>query len=403
MGQNKYLAGATGYTMSNEFSANGMSKVTYGKEYTPYEKFEDEPGQVNIFETSEEFFDWTGALAESCQAIAVDARNLLSDLGLVIGLGSAKLASKAAKGEFSGSVRDMISQFLGAVVDDQSMTGKELGDLGKHFDMLMKELNGFGDIIGEHVDVNPWLSAGTAVKKVGMAEFMASITQYLRDNRNKTDLAKALEAALNLGGFRYVEYIDESTGVYESTIDALIQQSSGFSDWIDSIGAAAGMDIKDQIIVFQEGGYEYRVELWKGSYAMGGTTGAEIGIYRRPLSEANDDPYEPGEKNYYIHYEVVPADKYCEMSYTLYDNGAGEVVFTRDTRNDSQEGDKGWWPLTMRAGYVSDKEDLVMEDVTIEFWNMEAAKGFEEALRENYKMKVDRTDLIVKYTWGDKN
>ena len=227
---------------------------------------------------------------------------------------------------------------------------------------------------------------------------------YIEENQGKTTLAKVIEKGLDIGGFKYVEYDDGRPAVFESTIYPMVQRGAGFSDWVDSIGSAAGMDIDDQIITFQEGDYEYRVELWKGSYGLGGTTGAEIGLYCRPKKEAKRNPYIDGEKNYYIDYQVVPENKYCSMSYTLHDNATGETVFTRDTRDDSQEGDKGWWPLTMRAGYVSDKEDLVMEDVTIEFWNAKAAEAFAKALKSQYKIyaKVEN-DRIVKYTWGKSN
>ena len=49
-------------------------------------------------------------------------------------------------------------------------------------------------------------------------------------------------------------------------------------------------------------------------------------------------------------------------------------------KNDSQEGDTGWWPLSMRPGYVSDKEDLEMRDVTITLWSEGAADAFGDAL-----------------------
>lgn len=399
MGRNTSLGESTGYTMSNEFSANGMLKVVYGREYKTYSKFDDAPGQINIFETKEEFFDWTGDLANSCQAIAVDIGKCALSLEAVIVTGLTVLVSKAKKDEFSGSAKDMFSQFLGAVVDDRTLTGKSLGSLGKYYDQLMAELNSFEDIINEHVDVRPWLSAGEGLRKNIMGDAMAKVAAYIEDNHDKTDLAKLLEWGLDVGGFNYVDYDDGRPAVFESTIDAMIQGSAGFSDWVDSIGSIAGMDIDEQIVTFQEGGYEYRVELWKGSYALGGTTGAEIGLYRRPLSEAKDKPYVSGEKNYNIHYEVVPEDKYCEMSYTLYDHEEEQVVFTRDTKDDSQEGDKGWWPLTMRAGYVSEKEDLEMQQVKIEFWNSKAVEGFRKDLKMNYDIDAIIDGNTVKFNW----
>lgn len=400
MAQRKSAGESATYTMSNEFSADSAVKIIYGTEYDIFSKFDDAPGQINIFETSEELFDWTGGLAKSCQGIVVDVGNLGIDTIVLVVAALPCTVVRAQNGRFHGSKKDVVTQVIAAVVDDRTITGRRLGKIGKHYDELRKHDSEFVSIISEHIDLSSWLSSGEKVRKTFMGEVMGDAAKYIEENQGKTTLAEGIEKGLDIAGFKYVEYGDGRPSVFESTIDPMVQMGGGFSDWIDSIGTVAGMDIDEQIVVFQEGGYEYRVELWKGSYGLGGTTGAEIGLYRRTKQEADKDKYKPDEKNYDILYRVVPESRYCKMSYTLYDNEKDQVVFSRDTTDDSQEGDKGWWPLTMRAGYVSDKEDLVMKDVTIEFWNEKAAKKFADELKKQYNKKIIQEGNVVKYSWG---
>ena len=401
MAQRKSAGESATYTMSNEFSADSAVKIIYGTEYDIFSKFDDAPGQINIFETSEELFDWTGGLAKSCQGIVVDVGNLGIDTIVLVVAALPCTVVRAQNGRFHGSKKDVVTQVIAAVVDDRTITGRRLGKIGKHYDELRKHDSEFVSIISEHIDLSSWLSSGEEVRKTFMGEVMGDAAKYIEENQGKTTLAEGIEKGLDIAGFKYVEYGDGRPSVFESTIDPMVQMGGGFSDWIDSIGTVAGMDIDEQIVVFQEGGYEYRVELWKGSYGLGGTTGAEIGLYRRTKKEADKNKYKPNEKNYDILYRVVPESRYCKMSYTLYDKEKDQEVFSRNTTSDSQEGDKGWWPLTMRAGYVSDKEDLVMKDVTIEFWNKDAAKKFVKEFQINNHVEIERKGNVVKYSWGE--
>ena len=399
------------YTMSNEFSTDGTVKIVYGLTYKTYEKYEDEPGQINVFETKDEFFGWTEALAGSCQAVVANAKLLMGDVGTIIPLGlvtagivsraycDAKIVCSLFGIENPDLERNAVELFFRVVVDDRTGSGRELGDMGKHYDMLKDSMSELADIFSEHIDIRPWLESGEDLRKAASGELMTQFFDYYQENRGKTELAKVIEQGLNLNemviGQKYVEY--DGVVMFESVKHPIIQEPSGFRDAIDSLGSALGMDIDEAIVIFTEGGYEYRIELWKGSYGFGGATGAEIGVYRRPEEKAKKDAYVLGEKNYYIQYPTVPEENYCEMSYTLYDNKRDQEVFTRDMKNDSQEGDTGWWPLSMRPGYVSDKEDLEMRDVTITLWSEGAADAFGDALEErNTEVTIEERNKVDK-------
>ena len=55
-------------------------------------------------------------------------------------------------------------------------------------------------------------------------------------------------------------------------------------DFYDEAGALLGMDLDDEIVTFQYGNREYRIELWKGNYGFGNALAGNlefiIEIYR---------------------------------------------------------------------------------------------------------------------------
>lgn len=90
-----------------------------------------------------------------------------------------------------------------------------------------------------------------------------------------------------LFGFEYAGNDDD----YYYTQRGSIQNHFGFMDYYDEIGNLLGMNLNDEVIVFNYGDREYRIELWRGTYGYGGAFGGEFGIYYRDASDAIANPY----------------------------------------------------------------------------------------------------------------
>lgn len=169
---------------------------------------------------------------------------------------------------------------------------------------------------------------------------------------------EGLEAITHdLLGFNY----DPKTGAYY-TSEGSLQNSWGFGTAIDEFAPILGMDLLHEDIVFQANGKEYLVELWKGEYGWGITSGGEVGIYTRTLEEAKNKPYKMGEKNYDIFYDCAEGDDQLHIVTTMYDM-SGEYpreICTKDTANHNEDG-TDYWNLNFKSWDAVDKEDIKME------------------------------------------
>ena len=70
-----------------------------------------------------------------------------------------------------------------------------------------------------------------------------------------------------------------------------IQQRNGFSDVTELGGPLLGMDLDTAVVVFEYEGYEYRLQVWDGSYGFGMAFGGEVGLYRRKVVPGATCPY----------------------------------------------------------------------------------------------------------------
>ena len=126
-----------------------------------------------------------------------NAKLLMGDVGTIIPLGlvTAGIVSRAycdAKIVCSlfgieNLERNAVELFFRVVVDDRTGSGRELGDMGKHYDMLKDSMSELADIFSEHIDIRPWLESGEDLRKAASGELMTLSGKQRKDRTGKGD------------------------------------------------------------------------------------------------------------------------------------------------------------------------------------------------------------------------
>lgn len=161
-------------------------------------------------------------------------------------------------------------------------------------------------------------------------------------------------------GFNYNE---EKDSYYTS--EGSLQNAWGFGAAIDEFGPLLGMDLYHKDIVFELDDKEYLIELWKGEYGWGITSGGEVGIYTRPIEEAKKNPYIEGEDNFAIFYDCATEEDQLIISTVMYEkvneDGYGYLreICSKNTA-DNIDDPKDYWNLNFRSFDAVDKEDIQM-------------------------------------------
>ncbi len=225
------------------------------------------------------------------------------------------------------------------------------------------------------------------------------------DPSTENKINKVLRPILNdMCGFVY----DPEKDIYYTREDSF-QKYFGFGDFFDECSPALGMNIDELPIVFRyKNGnnpeQEWLIELWKGQYASGLSTGAEIGIYNRVVEDDMIE-YKKGKKNYIVFFESAKGKDKMHLSYTLYGKDGKFILDGNSSEYPKPLGedqDKDWWLLRIKFGEYNDKKDLKM-DAEIEFLDEEMAKEFTRAVKEQYSeeiKQIERNGSIVKFYWG---
>lgn len=151
-------------------------------------------------------------------------------------------------------------------------------------------------------------------------------------------------------GFEYVP-----DGDYYTTNKSSLQSLLGYDDFYDKTGKLMGMDLDNKVMTFNADGINYRVELWKGSYANGGAFGGEIGIYTRGADDRGPmgnwlEQHIPG------YYSAANGGHQVKMTQEIYNQRTGEVYFRNDGKG-SNDG-KHYWNLAIRTAPGVRPEDL---------------------------------------------
>ena len=158
---------------------------------------------------------------------------------------------------------------------------------------------------------------------------------------------------LEFCGFEY----DPEQCIYTSTMYPL-QRYFGFNFIYDMVAPRVGMVYSTKRIEFKYGEKQWMIQLWKGQYGI--TTGAEIGLYNKPLNRP-------------IQYDCAGDDElFVLMSYDLY-NG-NELLFKRAP-------ERHWWLTGFKLLEVGIAPVLTM-DITLTFDTLEMANSFYNSLKK---------------------
>lgn len=196
-------------------------------------------------------------------------------------------------------------------------------------------------------------------------------------------------------GFEY----DPINDVYH-TQQGSLQETFGFGQDIDELGPLLGMDLFEEYIVFEYNGREFLLEPWMGKYGFGNCTGAELGIYSRPIEEANKNPFIPNQDNSGIYYESGAEDEQLSSKTTLYDSDYNKVIFSNDTDNYIDDKDT-FWNLSIKCFDTTDKSKLIAK-TEIRHPDINYLLAMKKALKKNRnikEVKLDKTKGVLTYTW----
>lgn len=168
-------------------------------------------------------------------------------------------------------------------------------------------------------------------------------------------------------GFEY----DAKQGIYYSHLNPL-QRKFGFNFIYDMAAPMAGMFYDTKRIEFIYDNREWMIQIWKGQYGI--TSGAEIGLYNRPLDRV-------------MQYDCADDEDLIEMQFDFYNQN--QLVFSRGP-------EKHWW-LTGFKIFNSGVPILIDLDMTLKFTNITMARAFYNSLK-----KVAATSLIDPMTYSIK-
>lgn len=135
-----------------------------------------------------------------------------------------------------------------------------------------------------------------------------------------------------------------------------------FYDWLAS--ALRMFEIETVRVDFPYDGLDYRIQLWKGKYFFGTTSGCEIGIYTKPPSRKTE------------WYDCYPLEKMMPMAIKLYTED--EVYF-------DLEPEDHWWAVMLRARPPRVSPGAFTLECAIDFTkDLGLGDAFFEALQTQY-------------------
>lgn len=157
---------------------------------------------------------------------------------------------------------------------------------------------------------------------------------------------------LNLAGFEY----DEKQGIYYSHLNPL-QRYFGFNFVYDMAAPMVGMVYDTKRIEFVYNDKQWMIQIWKGQYGI--TSGAEVGLYNRPLDRV-------------IQYDCADDEELIEMQFDFYNQN--EFVFSRGP-------EKHWWLTGFKILNVG-VPMLIDLDITLKFNDKLMAQAFAKSLKK---------------------
>lgn len=196
------------------------------------------------------------------------------------------------------------------------------------------------------------------------------------------------------------EYNYESNYYY--TNKHSIQSYCGFMDLYDELGVYLGMNLDTEVINFNSGGKEYRLQLWKGSYGFTNAYGGEIGLYYKNPDSKNVltsiESKVPGL------YPCVEEDEQITMVSRIYDKeNPDKFLIKNDTKKYAEEG-KHFWNLAIKTALKEEKkhvkEDLFMKG-ELEIEDEDKRNSLFKALKINENIEEVNIDgEVVTFKWA---
>lgn len=191
--------------------------------------------------------------------------------------------------------------------------------------------------------------------------------------------------------FRNFGFIGFILDPYQFTIinqKPVFQWLLGFNDFYDIFPWVMNVYADTIKCEFTYEGKDWRIQLWKGGYAVFLATGGEIGIYNK------------SENNPLGHYNCPASqDDWLFLEYTIYNRG--KKLYTRPSPY--LIGDEGpyWWApgykiLSICTDFLSSPRKNVIMDATIQFKSKEMATLFVNELKlKGFTLMNPNTSLSI--------
>jgi len=177
--------------------------------------------------------------------------------------------------------------------------------------------------------------------------------------------------------FRTFGFIGFILDPYQFTIinqKPVFQFLLGFNDFYDMFPWVVNVWADTLKCEFNYAGKDWRIQLWKGGYAVCLATGGEIGIYNKPEGQSVDHYSAPSSQNDWMY-----------LTYTIYNRG--KKLFTRPSpKLGGDEGPYWWCPgykiLSICTDFMSNPRKNVVMDATIQLHSPEMARLFIASLEK---------------------
>jgi len=181
--------------------------------------------------------------------------------------------------------------------------------------------------------------------------------------------------------FRTFGFIGFTLDPYQFTIinqTPTFQWLLGFNDLYDMFPWVMNVWTDHFTCQFNYGGKDWRIQFWKGGYALFLATGGEIGIYNKPENQNLE------------HYACpVSQDDWMFLEYTIYNKG--NKLFSRPSPRLDGDGDIAyWWAtgykiLSLCTDFFSKPRTNVVMEAALPFQNVEMRTAFINALPSEFK------------------
>lgn len=189
-----------------------------------------------------------------------------------------------------------------------------------------------------------------------------------------TGTAKTVGEVILAAGFRY----DKKQGIFYSESESF-QRNLGYTAYYDVGAAFFGMYYDTIRLKFNHDKYDWMIQVWKGRYGI--TTGAEIGIYKKP--QGQDIEF----------YACADDDSRITMSFALYKGD--DLYMTRGP-------EPHWWLTGFKLFDMISPEELTLHS-TFFMDSIEMADALEDAILDlNFVEGVNyqRLGLTMTIVWN---